>query len=261
MAFAASTAPFKLTATNISDFLFIPISLLFASLFSILTNNMADYEIDRISHPDRPLVSGSIRFYVYQRLAWPFLGAALFYAIIVNFTTLFFVTLLIGNYFLYSMPPFRLKRVTFFSKLVISVNSLAAVMLGVLTITDSLYNLPAITFPIVLIGITAVANFLDIKDYEGDKQVGIATLPVVLGLTKAKILVGLFFILTYGALFLVIDFLKAPLYWLPVFVFLGIIQFFLTNRKRYNENLVLGVILLTIWLVIYLISRYASAVI
>ena len=60
-------------------------------------------------------------------------------------------------------------------KLVISLNSLALAILGFFTITNSIRNIPVIIFPIFLIGITAMANMIDIKDYHGDKQVGIKT--------------------------------------------------------------------------------------
>lgn len=140
IAVGASNTVFELAATNIFHFLFIPISLVFAILFSIVTNNIADYEIDYTLGSNRPLVKGNISLDIYQKLAWIFLGVAMVYAALVNFTTLFLITLFIGNYFLYSMPPLRLKRITFFSKLAISINSLALAILGFLTITGSIHN-------------------------------------------------------------------------------------------------------------------------
>jgi len=257
VAFGFPNIVLEITATNIYHFLFIPISLTFACLFSIVTNNIADYEIDKAANPNRPLVSASISYDVYKKLTWPFIICALFYAAITNLNTLFLIALFMGNYFLYSMPPIRLKRIPFFSKLTISLNSLALIMLGFNTITNSLSNLPGITYPIVLIGMTAVANMIDIKDYHGDKQAGIKTLPVIMGLTRAKILIGVFFLLTYSALFFVVDFLNAPLFWSLIFVILGIIQFFLIIRKNYNENPVLLAGLFSIGLVTYLIFKYA----
>lgn len=250
-----SNASFELSATNIFHFLFIPISIIFACLFSIVTNNIADSEIDKISNPDRPLVNASFSFDTYRKLAWSFLCLAMLYAALANFATLFFIVLFIGNYFLYSMPPLRLKSIPFFSKLAISLNSLALVMLGFLTITHSLLNFPGITFAIFLVGVTAAANMIDIKDYDGDKQAGINTLPVVLGPARAKRVIGTFFLFTFGALCFVVTFLNAPLYWLFVFPFLGIIQFLLINRKNYDERPVLLVTLFTVWLITYMITQ------
>jgi len=126
-----------------------------------------------------------------------FLGLALFYAGVVNFPTFFIISLFIGNYFLYSAPPLRIKRIPFFSKLLISLNSLILIILGFFIITGSIINFPWEITIVFLIGATAVANFIDIKDYEGDKKVGVKTLPVILGIRKAKFLISLFFILTY----------------------------------------------------------------
>jgi len=251
----ASNATFELSATNMFHFLFIPLALIFAWLFSIMTNNITDYEIDKISNPDRPLVNASLSLDVYRKLAWSFLSLAMFYAAIASFTALLFITLFIGNYFLYSMPPLRLKRIPFFSKLAISLNSLALVILGFLTITHSLHNFPGIAFVIFLIGVTASANVIDIKDYDGDKHAGIKTLPVVLGLTRAKRVIGLFFLLNYSGLFFVTTFLNAPLYWFFAFALFGIVQFLLINKKNYDERPVLLLTLLTIWLITYMIKQ------
>jgi 4-hydroxybenzoate polyprenyltransferase len=250
---------FELTATNLFHFIFIPISILFACLFSIVTNNIVDYEIDKISNHERPLITGNIRLDMYRKLAWVFFGLAMVYAVVVNFVTLFFILLFIGNYFLYSMPPLRLKRITFFSKLAISINSLALAMLGFLTITHSLTlnGFPGIAFPIILIGVTALANMIDIKDYYGDKQLGIKTLPVVLGLTWAKRVIGIFFLLTYGSIFFVVQYLNVPIYFFFVFILFGVAQFFLVNRKNYNERPVLLLCLFSIVVIIYFITQRA----
>jgi homogentisate phytyltransferase/homogentisate geranylgeranyltransferase len=261
IALGLSAAAFGITLDKVFHFIFIAFSIVCAFMYSVITNNFADYEIDKISNPGRPLFNATINIEVYQRLAWLFLGLALFYAAIVNFTTLFLMALFIGNYYLYSIPPIRFKRVPFFSKLAISINALALTMLGFFTITGQVYGVPSIQypsiiFPIYLIGFTAMANVIDIKDYLGDKQSGIKTLPVILGLSRAKIVIGLFFVLTYGALYFVVQYLGAPLYWFFIIMGLGIVQFILINWRRYIESAVFVVMLVTIWLLIYLIFLY-----
>ena len=118
-----------------------------------------------------------------------------------------------------------------------------------------------IAFPVVLVGITIVANFLDIGDYEGDKKAGIATVPVVLGLSRSKLIIGAVFPLMYAALYFVLDYLDAPLYWIAVFIFLGIVQFFFINRKDYKEYPAMLNVLVLIWLLVYLVARYAGNVV
>ena len=257
-----SVGNFGLTIHEIFHLLFITASIVCAFMYSVITNNFADYDIDRVSNPKRPLFNTTVNIDVYQKLAWIFLGLALFYSAIVDFTTLFLIVLFIGIYYLYSMPPIRFKRVTFFSKLAISTNSLALTLLGFFTITGRLHDVvpsiqyPSMIFPIYLIGITAMANIIDIKDYLGDKQSGIRTLPVIFGLARAKVIIGLLFVLTYSMLFFVVRFLNAPLYWFFIIMCLGIAQFILINWRKYRESAVFAVMLVTIWLIIYMIFLY-----
>ncbi|MBR9691355.1 UbiA family prenyltransferase [Candidatus Woesearchaeota archaeon] len=225
---------FSLTNENIFYFIFIPISIVFAWIYSVMTNNIEDYEIDKISNKQRPLIKSRIDIQTYTKLSWFFLFIALFYAAMVNFKAFFIILLFIGNYFLYSMPPFRLKRIPFFSKLFISLNSLILIMLGFIIITGSIQEFPKLIIAIFLIGFTAVINFIDIKDYEGDKKEGIKTLPVILGLKKSKFIIGLFFILTYLSVYFIV---KESYMLIPLFV-LGIIQFYLINKRDYKEWIV-----------------------
>lgn len=231
---------------NSSTLFYIPltmIAILFAWLFSVFTNNLTDQDIDKISNKDRPTVSNAIPFKDYKQLSWILLILAVLYSSNVNFETLFLILLFIGNYFLYSMPPLRLKRITFFSKIFVSLNSLILVMIGYFLIAGNL-NIPGNIIAFFLIGFTAVLNFIDIKDYEGDKQESIKTLPVVLGLKKSKMLIGLFFLILYPCAY----FLLKEVYLLIPLTILGIIQFLLINRKNYKEKPIF---------IIYLISIFA----
>lgn len=241
---------------NKTFIIFIPISIALAWLFSVITNNIEDYEIDKISNKKRPLINNKINPEAYKKLKWPLLFAALIYAGGVNFTAFFIILLFIGNYFLYSIPPLRLKRITFFSKLIISINSLILVILGFMLITNSelhkLNEFPNEIYPIFLIFFTAATNFIDIKDYNGDKKVGIKTLPVVLGLEKSKFIIGLFFVLAYLSVYLIID----NVYLVPILLTFGIAQFYLINKKNYKEKYVFSVYLVSlIILLIYLIFK------
>lgn len=240
---------FQLTQNTLFSLIFIIISIGFASFFSIITNNLTDYEIDKISNKERPLVSNKIKQKDYKQLAWFFLALSIVYASTVNFKTLFLILLCIGNYFLYSMPPLRLKRIPFFSKLIISTNSLILLMVGYNLIVKSVEISPVIIF-FFLIFFTAVINFIDIKDYRGDKQAKIKTLPTIFGLRKSKIIIGAFFFVSYLYLYLI---LKNTFILVFLFIF-GAIEFFLINKKNYNEKPIFIVYLFSlVMLIIYLI--------
>jgi 4-hydroxybenzoate polyprenyltransferase len=211
------------------------ISLLFSGLFAIVVNNLSDIEIDRISNADRPLIRNVIDVKSYLSFGFCFMALALFYSAMVNSKALLVMSLFMGSYYVYSSPPLRLKRIIVFSKLAISLNSLALVMLGYLLVRKSVDGFPESLYWIFLIGFTLSANFIDLKDVKGDSAAGIITLPVLFGDKKAKIMIGTAFWLTYLALFYIVD----NIYLIVPLVLGGGLQFYLINRKPYNEFLVL----------------------
>lgn len=228
---------------------FTGVGITLAWMFSVMTNNIADLNIDKISNHSRPLITGSISLKLYKRLSYSILVVCLLYSWIVHFRVFFFISLFIGNYFLYSMPPFRLKRILIFSKLIISLNSLILMMLGFISITGTLEYFPDTMILYLLIPFTLAINFIDIKDYAGDKKEGIKTLPVLLGIKKAKLLIGFFFVLSYFSVYFIIP----STILLALLVVFSIIQFYLINKKKYNEKWIFFVYLISvIFSIIYL---------
>lgn len=223
-----------------SAFMFIAIFLAF--FFSIVTNNLADVRIDAISSPKRPLMAPGVDTHTYRKVAWPVLFAALFFAGMNGFLPFLGIAIFIGNYFIYSMPPLRFKRVPILSKFVISVNSLTLVYLGLLSTETGVHYMPEIVITFFLISFTLAANFIDIKDYDGDKAARIKTLPVLVGLRASKILIGLFWLIAYISIY---PMLKGTVLIVGA-VILGLIQFGLINRKRYTEKPVFIVYLISI---------------
>ncbi|UCG35309.1 MAG: UbiA family prenyltransferase [Candidatus Omnitrophota bacterium] len=235
------------------SFVLVLVAIFLAGLTAIIINNLADYKIDLISNPDRPLVAEVIPREFYKQLAVYVFFLAMLCAAAVNFSTLFFILLCIGNYFIYSVFPFRLKRVPVFSKLFVSFTSLLLVMLGYIFAGQELLTFPSIIIWYFLTLFTLCANFIDLKDYEGDKGAGILTLPVIMGPIIAKLVIGSFFLIAYGSLSLV--FLDLRLL-LPGLV-IGGVQFVLINKKHYQEKWVFSVHLAAIIaLLFYLYQIY-----
>jgi len=255
VAIAVRGSRFDFSASTLLNLVCVSLGILFASLYSIIMNNIADYDIDLISNPDRPLINKSIEIDLYKKLAVLFLFLSLFYSALVSFTVFFLVLLFIGNYFIYSMPPLRLKRITFFSKLIIAINSLAFALMGY-SFTTGLYGgFPGILYLLLLVGVTATANFIDIKDFEGDKKAGVKTLPVVLGQKTAKIVIGSFFLIAYPAFYIFFISHDYKIFWFWAYLFLGVIQFYVINRKRYKDSTVMILNILFVWLTIYLLLK------
>jgi len=258
---ASKTGMVPLTAETIFYLPFLLGAAAFAWLFSVITNNMSDVEIDKVSSPERPLAAGQIDPGTYRAAAWIVLGLSLGLAFAVSSRALFFIGLFLGNYFIYSMPPLRLKCVPYFSKLAILFNSLALALLGFTTFNAAdftrllqllyagrsdfllLLGTPDSAFAkvlvLVLLAVLLLAmNFIDLKDYEGDKRGGIKTLPILLGLPLSKFLIGGAFLFLYtvaGALI--------GGYISFIAVGLGLLQFYFINRKKYQEKYVFALYL------------------
>jgi 4-hydroxybenzoate polyprenyltransferase len=219
------------------------ISVFGASVFSIITNNLVDKEIDEHNEKKRPLSTTNIPQKTYESIAWISLFVSLFCALIVGFYAFILVTLLIGGYYLYSMPPLKVKRVLFLSKIFLSFSQIMVVFLGFYTLfrlSDDNFFSALKYFPLsfgvyFFIGTALILNFRDIIDFKGDEKAGIKTLSVLAGLKISKIIIGILFILFYSLSYIILK-NKIVSYFI---IFLGIIQLLLVNKKNYSEKCVM----------------------
>jgi len=220
-------------ASDLFSYILASISVSFAWIFSIMSNNIADYKIDAISNRERPLFNNIIDHKKYENISWVFLILSLVYAYAVDDKVFFLISIFIGSYYIYSMPPLRIKRMPLLSKAFIALNSLIILILGFSITTGAPILIFKYSFmPIFLIGFTFILNFIDIKDYEGDKSEGVLTLPVILGLKRSKIIIGIFFILSYFTVY----FITKQISFVIPLLLLGLIQFYFINKKHYNEK-------------------------
>lgn len=209
-------------------FIFCNISICCAGLFSIITNNIADQSIDRISNPLRPLITGAVPLALYRKTGHGALVLALVYAFLAGAQALALIAVIMATYYLYSVPPLRLKRIPLFSKSIIGFNSLVLILLGFLLVTDQIMKFPVLLIPIYLIGFTLCANFIDLKDHEGDPHDNILTLPGLIGLKKAKQFISAAFFFTYLSFYFL---LPDPALW-PGLVAGGTVQVYLIHKNN-----------------------------
>jgi len=250
--FGLTKSKFILNEINIFYFIFLPISILSAIIFSTIINNIEDYKIDKILKKNRSLINTNVTVEQYRKLSWPFLYIAIIFSIFVNIESFFSITLCISLSFLHSAYPFRLKRIPLLSKLLISTISLILVMLGFSLVAAPISHFPKPLIAIILISFTLVINFRDIKDYKGDMEAGIKTIPVIFGLKKSKLIIGTLFILAYLSVYLIVK----EAYFMILFLIFGLIQFYLINKKNYNEKPVyfvyfISLIILAVYLILY----------
>ncbi|MCD6232877.1 UbiA family prenyltransferase [bacterium] len=224
--------------------IFVPLAIFFAGMFSLITNNLEDIKIDKISDAKASSVAReTMPKNIYKKIALVAFILAILYSVVIGFSVLFLILLFEACYWLYSMPPLKLKRVPFLSKFIIAFDSFILVWLGFrLGVGDSFAHFPVSLWLFFLVFLPLPLNFIDIKDYEGDKVQGIKTLPVMMGFKKSKLLIGLFFLLT--PFYLYFSFHISSLL-IPGFIF-GLIEFWLINKKRYSDRAVMFIYLLSL---------------
>ena len=214
-----------------------------AWIFSVMTNNFADIAIDHISNPERPLIAGSIDPTLYQRIYWIIFILILITSWVISAHSMYLILGFTAVYFVYSMPPLRLKRVPILSKLAIGINTLLMAVLGFTYVTGSLIH----AFPqkigwFILISFSLAGNLIDIKDYEGDKAAKIMTLPTILGLPRAKLIISFLVAATYAWAYILIN---KPLF-APICTSFALLEFYLINKNNYRDKEAIGAYILSI---------------
>ena len=170
-----------------------------AWIFAVGVNDIVDIEIDRVSNQDRPLVTSTVTEEEVHSaniffLLWSFIGAFL-----VGYWAVFAMMLFTAAYYIYSAPPLRLKRVPLLATFFIALASLSATAAGFYFASpDQL----AIEFPgrlllLVIIFFTLITNVKDIKDIDGDRAAGIATIPTMFSEGIGKTVVGAIVVIAF----------------------------------------------------------------
>lgn len=176
-------------AGNFTEVFFLTlICCLGANIFIVGLNQVTDVEIDKVNKPYLPLASGAFS----MRLGYIIIGVSVLVSLLLAFN--------IGGYLLwtvilslilgiaYSLPPFRLKRFSFWAAFcIIAVRGLIVNLLLFLhfnsvinqssDIPPLVWTLTAVIFVYSLI----IALFKDLPDTEGDELYNIKTLSVKLG--------------------------------------------------------------------------------
>ena len=219
------------------------LSLTYAAVFAIVTNNIADLAIDKISNPDRPLIKNEVNRKQYLIAAVACLAWSVLLAFCLDTQILFGVVLISLVYFVYSCKPFRFKRIPLFAKFMIGINSLIAACCGFILAGGRPVDFPMQWLGFILIPLSLAANFIDLKDTAGDKKDGIMTLPVLMGEPAAVLFICLATLATYAvaACLLNIHFVYA------LSCVLATVHCYFLVRKPYRERPVFLIYLASIW--------------
>jgi len=147
-------------------------------------NDWFDRHVDAINEPNRPIPSGRIpgRWGLYLGMIWSLLSLAISSLL----GTWGFVATLLALIFswAYSMPPIRLKQNGWFGNLAcaVSYEGLAWVTGAALLSSNFTPSKPSLLFAgLYSVGAHGIMTLNDFKAIEGDKKMGIRSLPVQLG--------------------------------------------------------------------------------
>ncbi len=157
---------------------------------SQVVNDWFDREVDAINEPDRPIPSGRVpgNWGLYFAITWSLLALLAGFALgpVVGAASLLGVLLS----WAYSAPPLRLKQNGWWGNLAVGVSyeglawvTGAAVMLGGAMPATEILVLAAL----YSLGAHGIMTLNDFKALEGDRQLGIHSLPVQLGPRRAAL--------------------------------------------------------------------------
>lgn len=165
-------------------------------------NQIYDLEIDRVNKPRRPLPSGRLA----MRDAWSFTFAT--YAVALALAWLvapggrhecfWIVVIATAITILYSVPPFRTKRLGIWANLTIAIPRGVLLKVAGWSAVKTIYGVEpwfiGAIFGLFLLGASTTKDFADM---EGDAKGGCRTLPLIYGVKRAAWMISPSFVLPF----------------------------------------------------------------
>ncbi|MFH1978408.1 MAG: UbiA family prenyltransferase [Candidatus Aenigmatarchaeota archaeon] len=169
---------------TLSLFLVLPFLAISFAMFALnITNNIVDIDLDKINKPKRPLPSGKMSVKEAKMLVVVCVFLSLLFSSLTNWIT--FVMIIVFHILsvLYSIPPLRLKRFLFADNIIGSIIYGAFPFVIAWSLLSEEFS---IIFLIFFSGlIFAIASIKDLEDVKGEKEKGIDTLPIRIGVKNS----------------------------------------------------------------------------
>ncbi len=150
-------------------------------------NDWFDRHVDAINEPDRPIPSGRIpgRWGLYIGLIWSALS--LLVALLLGVWVLAATAVALLLAWLYSMPPVRLKQNGWWGNAAVGISYEGiAWFTGAAAMLSALPGWPILALAgLYSLGAHGIMTLNDFKAVDGDRRMGIASLPVQLGVDRA----------------------------------------------------------------------------
>lgn len=163
-------------------------------------NQLADFEIDSVNKPGRPLPSGRIT----KKNALMFAVACFFSGLLIAFfitpygrrDCLILATLGLVFTLAYSVKPIRAKRYLFLANVTISIPRGCLLIVAGWACAAPVWNNPEPWYlgGVVLLFLLGAASTKDFSDTEGDKRGGCTTLPIRFGAKRATLMISPFLV-------------------------------------------------------------------
>ena len=173
-------------------------------------NQIYDFEIDRVNKPKRPLPSGRLTV----RQVWAFTAAAYVLALVLAWFVIpaggpgstatprhecfWLVLVAVVCTYLYSVPPFRTKRLGIWANITIAIPRGTLLKVAGWSSAKSILGLEpwyiGAIFGLFLLGATTTKDFADM---EGDRRGGCRTLPIQYGVARAAWMISPSFVVPF----------------------------------------------------------------
>ncbi len=201
-------------ALNHFPFVFIAVfcSAFFVWQFTSLLNDLYDVTIDKLAHPDRPLVIGHGYESVYFELCIAIIIVSSWLTLLLGPLIFALNTIAIATAVIYSVPPIRLRSRAF-GHICIGLGSVIALLVGVYSPTRWVYgivfndpyhmrNIPfypeILQIAILLFIVLSISPLINaISDYEGDLSSGVKNVYTVYGFERGKKIVSILIVLLF----------------------------------------------------------------
>ncbi len=197
---------------NLPFFILAPFCMILTWQFTAMVNDIYDREIDRLVHPDRPLVKEKIDTKTYWNIAISFACGSLFISLIFGIPLLILNLTFMIAAMMYSIPPVRLKE-RLYGYVCVGYASVVAFLLGVYSrilwevsidkgMISAFWHIPifkdVLSISLILFVVLSISPYINaLADYEGDKESGVKSIYTIYGLEKGKKIVTVLIILLF----------------------------------------------------------------
>ncbi len=152
---------FVLNSANFFGFFLAPVGIALAWFFVAIRDD-----------PPRKLFGLGTKKHFYLNLSWVFLLSSILYGWAVSFEVCFLILVFAGNFFLYSAPPFQIKKIPILAEIIVSLNALILFMTGFIFITaGSFLDFPSFFWPVFLISGTLFLIIYNLKNYKAVQKI------------------------------------------------------------------------------------------